>query len=278
MLGLRALSSIIIVPPVLAAIWFGGHFYIMLLVLVGCFIGREMANLASIRLNVFVALNILACAGTPFLTAYAGSLVGTVWLLVAVIGFCILIRFEIVGIAERFGFISLCILAHAALMALTLMRGADFGSVALILYVVTIIAATDIGAYFAGRSIGGPKLAPKISPNKTWAGLIGGTLAAGASGYAFAESYTFPFINELNAANAIGSNGNLVILSMILAPVAQIGDLLESWIKRCRGVKDSGNLIPGHGGILDRVDGYLTAAPLVALIALLDKGGPYVWP
>jgi phosphatidate cytidylyltransferase len=69
-----------------------------------------------------------------------------------------------------------------------------------------------------------------------------------------------------------------IILSVVLAPIAQLGDLLESWIKRKRGAKDSGNLIPGHGGILDRVDGYLTVAPLVALITLMDKGGPIAWP
>jgi phosphatidate cytidylyltransferase len=69
-----------------------------------------------------------------------------------------------------------------------------------------------------------------------------------------------------------------IILSVLLALVAQLGDLLESWIKRKRGAKDSGNLIPGHGGILDRVDGYLTVVPLVTLITLMDKGGPFAWP
>ena len=127
---------------------------------------------------------------------------------------------------------------------------------ALAAWTLAIVWATDIGAYFAGRAIGGPKLAPTISPNKTWAGLIGGMIAAVAVGA------------------AIGQVGHLPAMTLWLgaplAVVAQLGDLLESGMKRRVGVKDSGTILPGHGGLLDRIDGMLPVAILVA--ALVANG------
>lgn len=131
-----------------------------------------------------------------------------------------------------------------------------------VLFLIGTVAATDIGAYFSGRLIGGPKLAPAISPKKTWAGLIGGMAMAGAAGAACAHFADFP-----------GSVPTAAIVGALLAAVSQMGDLFESWIKRKAGVKDSGTLIPGHGGLLDRVDGLAFAAPcLVALAALMHLG------
>ena len=120
-----------------------------------------------------------------------------------------------------------------------------------------MVWTTDIGAFFAGRLIGGAKLAPTISPGKTWAGLVGGICAAALVGMLFAISSGMPTV------------GKLFWLSAATAIVAQCGDLLESYIKRQCGVKDSGTLIPGHGGILDRVDGFVTAAPFVMIIFML---------
>lgn len=123
---------------------------------------------------------------------------------------------------------------------------------------VTLLAvvATDIGAYFAGRTIGGPKIAPSISPSKTWAGLAGG--AAGAA--------LVLGLSRGNAmlAEAIGGGA-------LLAVVAQAGDFFESWMKRRAGVKDSGHLIPGHGGLFDRVDG-LMAVLVVGGLAAVSAG------
>lgn len=133
------------------------------------------------------------------------------------------------------------------------LRGQEFG-LSLSLYAMLAVIATDIGAYAAGRAIGGLKLAPHISPNKTWAGLGGGVGAAivvGAIGFSFTP---FP-----------GSFFGCAFLAGFLAIVAQIGDLFESWVKRRFGVKDSGALIPGHGGLLDRIDGLMTAIPVFAL-------------
>ena len=122
-----------------------------------------------------------------------------------------------------------------------------------VLGVVAVVIATDTGAYFSGRAIGGPKIAPRISPSKTWAGLGGGMLAAGLVSFAFFYS---------NVGERSFSLMGLVALAIgaVLAIVAQAGDFLESWLKRKANLKDSGRLIPGHGGVLDRVDGLLPVA------------------
>ena len=128
-----------------------------------------------------------------------------------------------------------------------------------VLWMMIIVWSMDTGAYFAGKSIGGPKMSPKISPNKTWAGLIGGALTAVVFGsiaaYYFDLGYSWFFLVPAAAALAIWS---------------QIGDLAESALKRYFNVKDSGAIIPGHGGIMDRVDGVVFAAPAVALYIYLS--------
>lgn len=125
--------------------------------------------------------------------------------------------------------------------------------VSVVLGVLAIVIATDTGAYFSGRSIGGPKIAPRISPSKTWAGLIGGMIAAGL------VSFGFFYSNVGDRAFSIMGLGALAI-GAGLAILAQCGDFFESWLKRRARMKDSSNLIPGHGGILDRVDGLLPVA------------------
>ena len=129
-------------------------------------------------------------------------------------------------------------------------RGAH--TLEMILWVFIVTWATDIGAYFAGRAIGGPKLAPHISPNKTWAGLIGGVVAAGILGGLWAEN--------------TGLWKAFIWYGPLIAVAAQMGDLLESCLKRRAGVKDSGTILPGHGGILDRLDGLVVVASFAALI------------
>lgn len=126
----------------------------------------------------------------------------------------------------------------------------------LVFWILIVTWSTDIFAYFAGRSIGGPKLAPRVSPNKTWAGLVGGMVGAGLLGWGIAELFDLgqPF----------------VWLGAPLGAIAQAGDLYESGVKRRAGVKDSGTLLPGHGGVLDRLDGLL--AVIVATMAVLMLG------
>ena len=150
-------------------------------------------------------------------------------------------------------------------IALSWLRATPETGLAIILWLLAVVWATDIGAYFAGRGIGGPKLAPRISPKKTWAGLAGGMIAAGAVGAVTAAVLELP-----------GTLG-LIAFSMALAVVAQGGDLVESAVKRHFKVKDSGTIIPGHGGLLDRLDGLLTAAPAVAAVALMSGEGVLAW-
>lgn len=125
------------------------------------------------------------------------------------------------------------------------------GGLVLLLWVFVVVWSTDIGAYFTGRSIGGPKLAPAISPGKTWAGFYGGIFAATVFGGAWAFLSGLPLV--------------LLLLAPLFAVAAQAGDLFESWMKRRAGVKDSGSLLPGHGGVFDRVDGLLPVAILTAV-------------
>ncbi len=122
-----------------------------------------------------------------------------------------------------------------------------------VLLLAAIVWGGDVGAYLVGRLVGGPRLAPSISPGKTWSGAIGGTLIAVLAGMA-----VWPERLALVAP-----------IALLLSIVAQAGDLLESAIKRRFGVKDSGRLIPGHGGLLDRLDGVLTSAPVASIVLLM---------
>ena len=122
-------------------------------------------------------------------------------------------------------------------------------------WALALVWMTDIGAYFAGRAIGGPKLAPALSPNKTWAGLIGGVVLAS--------------LFALLMHHAYGLAMRLTLATPVLAVAAQAGDLFESWLKRRAGVKDSGNILPGHGGVLDRLDGLVPVAPLAAVLVVI---------
>jgi phosphatidate cytidylyltransferase len=138
-------------------------------------------------------------------------------------------------------------------LAFLYLRGTPAAGAALVFYLFVTVWGTDIGAFIFGRLIGGPKLAPAVSPSKTWAGLVGGMVLAVLLGYAAAL-----LLNARTPAVAL-------ILSPILAIVAQLGDLFESYFKRRSGVKESGDLIPGHGGVLDRIDGLVFAGVFLAL-------------
>jgi phosphatidate cytidylyltransferase len=149
-----------------------------------------------------------------------------------------------------------------ACFALIAMSLSYVGPVPVILLIAGVIG-TDIGAYFAGRTFGGPKIAPKISPSKTWSGLVGGMFGAGVSIaavlYIAHQSFTFVY-----------SPVYTFVGGSIIAVVAQAGDFFESWMKRRAGVKDSSNLIPGHGGLFDRTDGLIAVSFLVGLALIFD--------
>jgi phosphatidate cytidylyltransferase len=140
------------------------------------------------------------------------------------------------------------------ILALLFLRKQDDGLL-LTFWAMALVWACDSGAFFAGRAIGGAKLAPSISPNKTWAGFVGGIVSAGAFAAALVALFGLPV--------------PLALATPVLAVLAQAGDLYESHLKRVAGVKDSGNLLPGHGGLLDRLDGLVAVAPAAALLILL---------
>ncbi len=214
----------------------------------------------------------IASAAVLLALAAGAVVLGGPWLegfiaLFAIIGlveFVLLIRkatenvfYQLAGMVAALVYVGL---AAAALLVMPLL--------ALIVTLATVIF-TDVGAYFTGRAIGGPKIAPAISPSKTWAGLIGGMIAAGlwmslavgVVGAAIGALAPSPDIalrpQHLAIGGAIGAG---------LAVAAQAGDFLESWLKRKAGVKDSSRLIPGHGGVLDRIDGLLPVALIVGFV------------
>lgn len=138
----------------------------------------------------------------------------------------------------------------------------NFGSLVL-LWMMLLIWGMDTGAYFVGKNVGGPKMFPKISPNKTWSGLIGGTITA------MVLAYVFNMFVDVQNFVVFDNALILLILSGSLAILSQIGDLAESAVKRRYSVKDSGSIIPGHGGVMDRVDGFLFVAPAILMITSL---------
>ena len=153
-------------------------------------------------------------------------------------------------------------LAYAAVLALApaiLRSDAALGFVAIV-FLFAIVWTTDALAYFAGRALGGPKLMPAVSPKKTWSGAAGGTLGAVAAGLIVVK------IAGLQLTVAVAA------VALMLSVVSQIGDLVESAVKRRFNAKDAGQLIPGHGGLMDRLDGFLTAAAAAVMVGLLRGG------
>ncbi|HEX2020428.1 MAG TPA: CDP-archaeol synthase [Aurantimonas sp.] len=152
------------------------------------------------------------------------------------------------------------IYAAAASLPPGMLRGDDTAGLAVLGLIIAVVWSTDIFAYFTGRSLGGPKLMPRVSPKKTISGALGGLLAGVVFGVVYAE-----FVADAPVVFVI-------FLAAILSIVGQAGDLYESWIKRRFGVKDSGRLIPGHGGLMDRIDGLIVAVAVAWLIGLMLEG------
>jgi len=134
-----------------------------------------------------------------------------------------------------------------------------------VFWLLVVVWGADTGGYVFGMSLRGPKLAPSISPNKTWSGFLGGTLVAAFGGWGVV------------AAMKGDAGLEIALYSAAIGVVSQIGDLFESWVKRRFGVKDSGAIIPGHGGLFDRVDGLVAAALAAALINIAMKGNVLAW-
>ncbi|MHB1205077.1 MAG: phosphatidate cytidylyltransferase [Rhodospirillaceae bacterium] len=154
---------------------------------------------------------------------------------------------------------------YVAIPAIALIYVMDTGGSESVFWLLAVIWATDIGAYVCGRLIGGPKLAPSVSPKKTWSGAIGGVIWAVVASGAVYWAYHGLFLPKL------------IAIAILLSILSQAGDLFESALKRRYEVKDSGALIPGHGGLMDRFDGLWAAAPLAALFCAILGGGVQHW-
>jgi phosphatidate cytidylyltransferase len=244
-------------PPVLAVIYVGGWAYVLMVVLAMAILAWEWARLldAAPPAPAGVVLLVGLVAATV-LDAVAGPLVGGA--LVAAGAACVWL------VSRRRWLAAGMLYFGLPGLALLWLREHPDGRL-LVFWVFAIVWASDIGAYLVGSTVGGPKLAPGISPNKTWSGFAGGLVSAVLAGAAVA------------LVDDGGRLGPLLMLSAAVGVAAQAGDLGESWIKRRFGVKDTGGLIPGHGGLLDRVDGLLLAALVTALIVAGADGSIGAW-
>lgn len=244
-LTLRIYSAIVLAAVVLTATWLGGFAFRLLSVLIGLLVYYEWSRMtqlgeSNMRGHAFGWFSVAAVSanmlfGSPDMTVplFAGLVVTAV----------------LPSIAGSWRWWQAGGTFYSGLSAISLaaIRGEDSVGFAAMLFVFAVVWATDILAYFVGRAIGGPKLAPKISPGKTWSGAVGGTIAGVAGGTAVALAY-FQSVGLWIPA-----------IALLLSVSGQIGDLFESFIKRRFGVKDSSHLIPGHGGVMDRVDGLVFA-------------------
>jgi phosphatidate cytidylyltransferase len=211
---------------------------------------------------VLGAMVAVATAAAVALGHYTGIAGAVLYLAIATVAVGLLDRFE--RRDWRWSALGVATIGLAAACFAALRQTEPFG-LETALWIAAVVVACDVGAYFAGRLIGGPKLWPRVSPKKTWAGLGGGMAAAAAVGALFSWATTGTYAEQVSTVSAIA------------ALVAQGGDLAESSLKRRFGVKDSGTLIPGHGGALDRLDGFL-AATLVAAAVAFARGKPvFIW-
>jgi phosphatidate cytidylyltransferase len=250
-LKLRAVVGGALAVVAIGALWLGGYALWALATALALLSAREWGGLVGAdRLRLSVALAVMAAVMVCAAPAYWGTDRATVaFLLIASLLMAMVPQCSKLALGLAY--------VGTASIGLLFLREQPHGF-GLALWALGLVWATDIGAYFAGRTLGGPKLAPAISPNKTWAGLIGGMIAATIVGALVAAIASLPATAYFAAAP--------------LAVIAQGGDLLESGMKRRAGVKDSGKLLPGHGGVLDRIDG---ALPVLILVAALIANGNF---
>jgi phosphatidate cytidylyltransferase len=251
---MRVIVAAVLAPLAIAIAYVGGFFWIALVTL--AVIGLYVEWLMVIGLAR--EMRVVACGIVALAIAGVCLAMGRIEIALVILGIGLLATPLIAP--ERRNWVAAGFLyAAAAQTASILVRfDAAKGFVAL-MFVLLVVWVTDSGGYFAGRGIGGPKLWPRVSPKKTWAGAIGGF----AAGLIVAACF---------AALDLGRTGPLLLLGGMLSIVSQLGDLFESAVKRRFGVKDSSHVIPGHGGLLDRLDGFVAAIVVAAIFGLLRAG------
>jgi len=277
-LTLRLISAAVLIPIVVAAVYAGHPFWDLLVVLFGGVMAWEWSRIAvksrpeasdlgrrsmSVTPCLMVLAILLAYAFREQLPPSLESLSRPSFVFAGIVAvtFGALAQYRMASLWFGLG------VAYIAIpcLAIIALRADPAVGLQQILWIVALVIAADTGAYIAGRSIGGPKLAPRISPNKTWAGLFGAVVSAAIVGAITAVVMDLPTI------------WILTVISAGLAVIEQAGDLAESAFKRHFGVKDASNIIPGHGGALDRVDGLIAVAAAVAGINYLIGSSVLTW-
>lgn len=255
----RIVSAAVLAPLALACIWLGGIAFAALVAAMTIALAYEWLHLCG-RLRSMPCCLVFAALPAAVACAAAGA---------PILALAVLAAGLLAGMAvTRTGWPLPFGIPYFGLAAVSLvwLRQAGEAGRANVIVLLLVVWASDIGAYTAGRAIGGPKLAPRISPGKTISGSAGGLCAAALVGAVAAW-----------AGGAHGLPWRAILAAAVIGGTAQAGDLFESWVKRRFGVKDSGRLIPGHGGALDRLDAVLTAAPVAVLLALVLGGGVVIW-
>ncbi|MBO0710342.1 MAG: CDP-archaeol synthase [Acetobacteraceae bacterium] len=271
-LRLRLVSALVLAPVAIAVVWLGGTVWIALIAVLAIGVACEWAQLCGSHPASLPGLALLA----SMLAIAVAAARPTAWpaLLVLVAGCALTWVIAMLWPGEPgkrpVSLAAGVIYIGLSAIALIWLRRDDDAGLANVLFVLLIVWSSDVGAYAAGRLFGGPRLAPRISPAKTWAGAAGGLLAAVVVGYVAAVSFA-------PTAAVVGPSWRIALVAALLSVMSQLGDLLESFLKRRFGVKDSGRLIPGHGGLLDRLDGFLAAAPTAALLAAALGPGVMLW-
>lgn len=250
----RVVAALVLAPLTIAIAWIGGWPWICLVTAAGVLLYAEWLMIVGAsrnRLIVAAGFSALVIAGILMMS-------GRTDIAVAVLAAGTVLA-AILASGQRLWVAGGMVYAAAAVVASILVRlDANAGFLAL-MFVLLIVWVTDIGGYFAGRGIGGPKLWPRVSPKKTWAGAIGGLLLSLAVAAVF-------------ALLGFGRMLPLLLLGSVLSVVSQLGDLFESAVKRRFGVKDSSHIIPGHGGLMDRLDGFVAAIVFAAFIGFMRGG------
>ncbi len=271
----RILSAALLAPAALLCVWLGAEAWTALMAAAAALLAWEWVRLCGFstrRLPGFAVPAAVLAAGALAVEAHwlpsiallcAGAL--AVGALAA--GPPPRLRGGVPGTWLAFGVLYIGLAA----VALIHLRGDASAGLVNVLFLFLTVWASDIGAYAAGRCFGGPRLAPSVSPNKTWAGAAGGLLSAVAVGAAAA------YVMASTAGTPPPLAGRALLVAGAIGLLAQAGDFFESWIKRRFQVKDSSSLIPGHGGLLDRLDGVLAAAPAAAALGVLLGPGEALW-
>ena len=262
----RILSALVLAPLALAGIMAGFPYFDILVALVSAIMAAEWRRLSGGKIidligGVMIAGIVAGIVAVNMATGVVSTLIivlvaACVWAMSTIIG-----EDRQISVACGIG----VLFVGGFGISLSWIRHLEPAGLEIVVWLVIAVWLTDICAYFAGRAIGGPKLAPRISPNKTWAGLLGGI--AGAVIWS-AIWGNWMQVDSLVAVAMVGAG---------TAVLAQLGDLGISMLKRYFGVKDTGNLIPGHGGVMDRMDGFIGAAPPVALAIAINSTGGTSW-